>query len=152
MAAADFHALIRDAVVKAVGTLDLGAPVKPLDDLAVSLKNVVDLPVIGVAPVAPVEDVPAWTTNRQSGRGYSLLVGLFAAGVVNASKTTGLPEVTAFQVALWNAFDWQRLADVSQVAYCRVRSEGRLFDQNLPAFQELTTAVIVTAYGRFPRS
>jgi hypothetical protein len=146
----DYHALIRDAEVKILQGLDIGVPVVAVDDLEGPLPGV-SLPCVVVACVGPETERPEYGTNRQDGRAYPCAVALLAAGVANGD-TRPVPTLTAFRRLVTTTFNNQRLTDVSQVAVCEVSPDGPVVDKEAPYFQRLSTALVVTAVGRFPRS
>ena len=153
----DYHEAVRDAVrtalaavLNAVGVypnLSVAALEDPDADLVA--KN---LPLVGVCCVGPEQDRPDFGTNARTGLGLPVAVALFTAGVTGGTRLTGVPSPTLFRRYVTTTFDRKRLAAVAEVGYCEVSDSGPLFDKDSPAFQKLSTAVVVTAVGRFPRS
>ena len=95
---------------------------------------------------------PEMTTNAQDGLGLPVVVMLLAVGVANAEKSPELTDMTTFRRQIRALFNNKRLTGVSQVGWCEVADSGPLLDKNSPAFQRLSTAFVVNAIGRFPRS
>jgi hypothetical protein len=146
----DYHKLIRDAVAS---TLDAAftVKVKALDDLD-DILRVESFPVIGVACVGPEQERPAFSTNERDGIGYMILVGLFTVGVANGEQSPDVPVMTNFRRHVRTLFHNKRLTGVAEVGMCEVSDSGPVFDKKDPALQRLSTALVVTAIGRFPRS
>lgn len=146
----DYHARIRDAEADVLKGLDLGIAVYAVDDL--DELDGFGRPFVAVACVGPEQDRPGFGTNRQDGIGYPVAVGLFSSGVVNGAKTPGATDLTLFRRKVHVAFHLLRLTAVPQVAYCEVDGNSRIFDPQDPRFQALSTELVVTAVGRFPRA
>ncbi len=147
----DYHKMIRDAVVDSINGATTGVPCLPIDDID-DIGRVTSIPAIVVACVAPEQNRPEMTTNRQDGLGLSVAVVLLAAGVGGGEKSPEVLELTAFRRQIRMLFNNARLTAVPQVGWCEVSDSGPLFDPKNPAFQKVSTSLIVTAIGRFPRS
>jgi hypothetical protein len=146
----DYHALCRDAVAEALAGLDLGVPVHALDDLDVP--TLPSLPFIGVVCVGPEQDRPEWASNVSDGLGLPVAVGLFGVGVVGGEKSPGTTDLTLFRRRVHVTFHNKRLTGVAEVGYCEVNGNSRIWDPQDPKFQAISTELVVTAVGRFPRS
>lgn len=149
----DYHKLIRDAVVATIEAAvpPPGMPVLAVDDIE-DITRVTALPAIAVACIGPEQNRAEMTTNAQDGLGLPVVVMLLAVGVANAEKSPELTDITAFRRQIRTLFNNQRLAGVSQVGWCEVSDSGPIIDKNSPAFQRLSTALVVNAVGRFPRT
>lgn len=148
--ATDYHKQVRDAVVRTLGALPLPVPVHALDD--VGDLNGVGLPCVVCACVGPEQDRPEMRTNLRDGRGFPVAVLLLTGGLTSGAQSPSVPDPTAFRRSVTVAFDQKRLDGVSQVGWCEVSDMGPLIDRDAPAYQKLTTGLVVTAVGRFPRS
>lgn len=160
MPTTDYHTLIRDAIKTALDTALTVTPDPPDDPYVFPLVVALDdldkpvtasLPFVGVACVGPEQDRSDFGTNQQSGIGFPCIVGLFSVGAANGAKAPQVPELTAFRRLVHVTFHMKRLSGVAQVGYCEVSDAGFL-DRKLNAFEKLSTLLIVTAVGRFPRS
>lgn len=150
MTITDYHAQIRDAVVATIEGQAVGVPVVGIDDVD-DISRVSSIPAIAVACVGPEQHRPEMETNAESGIGYSVAVVLLAAGVGGGEKSPEILQLTAFRRLLRTLFHSKRLPAVPQVGWCEVSDSGPLFDAKNPAFQKVSTAMVVTAVGRFPR-
>lgn len=163
MPVTDYHAACRNAICEALETalVDYTAlqnedetwRITALDDLEnLDVTRIQSMPCVVAACVGPEQDRPEMSTNLQDGIGYPVVVALFAAGVANGEKSPGVPDVTTFRRVLRTTFHQKRLSGVSQVGWCEVSDSGPLFDKKNPAFQRLSTAMVVNCVGRWPRS
>lgn len=145
----DYHKQVRDGIVVVMEAAYPKITVKALDDLE---SIPASLPFIGVACVGPERDSPGFHTNLEDGIGYPCAVALFAAGIPNGEKDGQAPEATLFRRQVRISFHNKRLAAVARVGWCEVSDSGPLWNRESPQFQKLSTAMVVTAVGRFPRS
>jgi len=146
---ADYHKMIRDAVVTTLEGAAVGVPVYPSDKL--DFANV-SAPAVVVAAVGPEQNRGEMSTNAQDGIGYPVAVALLLAGTDRGEKSPDAPELTDFRRTLRTLFNNRRLAGVAQVGWCEINDSGPLFDPKDPSFQKVSTAMVVTAVGRFPRT
>lgn len=148
----DYHVLCRDAVKSALADADLqlGVNVLALDDPEdIEHQSV---PSVVVCCVGPEQERPEFTTNASTGKGYPIAVAYLMAGVSSGEKTPNVPTLTEFRRAVVVTFENKRLSGVAQVGWCEVVDSGPLFDPKNPKFQKVSTAMIVTAVGKFPRT
>lgn len=151
MAITDYHKNIRDAAADVIRAAVAGVPVVTVDDIE-DVQKVTALPAIAVACVGPEVDRPDLGTNYQDGVGYPCVAILLSVGVANGGAAPEVLDITAFRRLMRTLFHNKRLSAVSQVAWCEVADSGPLFDSRKPEFQKISTAMVVTAMGRFPRS
>lgn len=147
----DYHKSIRDAQADVIRGAVTGVPVVTVDDLE-DIDKVTALPAIAVACVGPESEEPSLTTNLQDGIRYPVACVLLSVGVAQGGKAPGVLDITAFRRLIRTLFNRKRLPAVSQVAWCEVADSGDLFDRRKAEFQKISTALVVTAVGRFPRS
>ena len=147
----DYHAAIRDAVkTTLLAVLGLDVPIEVVDDPEDAGR--LTIPVIALACVGPEDRHSEIDTNASDGIGYGVLVALLTAGVTSREQAPGPPDATTFRRLLHVTFHMKRLTGVSQIGWCEVSDSGPIWDEKKPAFQKLTTAMVVAAVGRFPRS
>lgn len=149
----DYHAAIRDAIVSTLAARfaadGVSLPVHGCDDVE-GIGRIQDLPCCIVCPVGPEQHRDGgWTTNLRTGIGYPILVAYLSSGVVNAAQS-GPITLTDFRRYVEILFQYKRLAGVSQVGYCEVSARPVVFEKE--DFQQLQTALVVVAVGRFPRA
>ena len=147
----DHHVAIRDAAKTVLAAVYTTIDVHALEDLESVLNK--SMPFIGVACVGPDENRAELHTNAQDGLGYKVMAALFAAGLADGAKSgSPVPDMTSFRRQVRVSFHNKRLSGVSQVAWCEVSDSGPVYDENSPQFQKLSTALVITAIGRFSRS
>jgi hypothetical protein len=146
----DYHKLIRDAVADTLRAEATGVEVATVDEITDVSKQ--SLPVIAVACVGPEQNRGEMGTNCSDGIGFPVAVMLLASGTAHGEKSPEVLELTAFRRILRTLFHHKRLSGVSQVGWCEVSDSGPLLDPKEPAFQKVSTAMVVLAVGRFPRS
>jgi len=155
MPATDYHAAVRAAVATAVGTyaatLTPVPTVTVVDDIEGEIPNIA-VPGIIVACVGPEQERPEWGTNRQTGRGYPILVALLSTGQANGAKSPTAPNLTQFRREIEVLFHLKRLSGVTQVGYCEVSADPLVLDREGAAFQRMSSYLTVVAVGRFPRT
>jgi hypothetical protein len=151
MAITDYHKLIRDAEADVLREAVAGVPVVTVDDLD-DVTKVTALPAIAVACVGPETERPELGTNQQDGVAYPTAVILLSVGVANGEKAPEVLDITAFRRLVRTLFNNKRLSAVAQVGWCEVADSGPLFDSRKSEFQKISTAMVVTAVGRFPRT
>lgn len=151
MAITDYHKLIRDGIVAAINAAAPGCSAVGVDDLD-DVEKITSLPAITVACVGPEQARPEMGTNERDGIGYPVAVVLLSLGAGNGSQSPEAPELTAFRRQVRTLFHNKRLSAVTEVGWCEVTDSGPLFDPKDPMFQRVSTAMVVTAVGRFPRS
>jgi hypothetical protein len=147
----DYHKATRDAIAKALGDLALGPPVVVLDDVD-QISRWTSVPAILVSAVGPEQSRPELGTNQRDGWGLMSLVMLASPGVPNGAQSPGVPTITGFRRQVRVTFHNKRLTAVPEVGWCEVSDSDPLVDHQGQRFQWLSTALVVTAVGRFPRS
>jgi hypothetical protein len=152
MPLADYHKLIRAAMADVVKGLDLGPPVVELDDLEADVGLVTAFPCVALACVGPEQDRPEFATNVSDGTGYPVAIAHLGLGQGNGAKSPESPDMTYVRRTIKAAFHMKRLSGVDQVGYCEVSGDPLILDREGPCFQRLSSYLIVTAVGRFPRS
>lgn len=146
----DYHVACRDAALAALAAAVPGLPWHAVDEIEDALRQTAPAGV--VVCVGPEQDRAEMGTNRSDGIGYPVAVMLIGSGASHGEKRTGPTTLTGFRRVVRTTFHNQRLAGVSQVAWCEVSDSGPLLDEKQPNFQRLATAMVVTCVGRFPRS
>jgi hypothetical protein len=147
---ADYHELIRDAGLAALKAAVEGLDWQAVDELEAAAR--LTRPVGVVCCVGPEIERPELTTNLQDGLGYSFAVLLLGSGAARGEQQLGPKNLTQFRRLVRTTFHKKRLAGVAQVCWCEVSDSGPLVDEKSNLFQVLSTALVVTAVGRFPRS
>ena len=146
----DYHETIRDAVKDTIDGLALGVTVVALDDIDDIAHQ--SVPCIAVVCVGPEQDRPEMSTNSSDGIAYATAVLYIQGGVTSGEKTPSVISITNFRRRVRIAFNNKRLSGVAQIGWCEVSDSGPLVDERSPAFQKISTGLVVNAVGRFPRS
>lgn len=150
MPVTDHHAAARDAVaatLKAVG----GLPQIVVVDAAEDVPHVASLPAVVVFPLG-CQNRTDIQTNARDGCGWEVGLALLSSGQSSGSKTRDVPSATQFRRQCHVSFNNKRLSGVTENCWCEVSESGELWDRDIPAYEKLVTAVVVTAVGRYLRS